>query len=387
MPAAEPTADEPFRLAELRALSILDTPREAFLDDIVVLATRLIGTPMSLISLVDESRQWFKAAVGLEVQETSREIAFCAHAILDSAPLVVPDAMRDPRFADNPLVTGPPGIRFYAGIPLALRSGARVGTLCIIDTQPRQIAAADLDALGVLARHVSQLLDCRQVLCVHREVLEHERVLERRALDTIEDATERLAVELHDGLGQELIGARLLVDALQTELAAESGVSPKLEEIATVLRRAVSTCRELAHSQTAFLLKRDGLIAALQQFGLLLQKSSAAQINVDVARTVEDCLTPSSVYHLYRIAQEGILNAVKHAQPERIDIHCVLENDIVRLRIEDDGGGIIEKPVRAGIGLENVRFRVKLLGARFTIKPRSPTGTLFCVDLPRELSQ
>jgi GAF domain-containing protein len=161
MPAAPLPADEPDRLAALRALLILDTPPEERFDRIARFVADELEVPIALVSLIDDERQWFKARIGLDACSTSRDVAFCAHAILRPAVMVVPDATRDPRFADNPLVTGPPGIRFYAGAPLQLRDGARVGTLCAIDTRPRAIDEVDAAVLGTLARLVVEELERR----------------------------------------------------------------------------------------------------------------------------------------------------------------------------------------------------------------------------------
>lgn len=144
-------ANEPERLAALRALLILDTEPEARFDQIANFARKEFDVPVALISLVDQDRQWFKSNPGLEtLRETPRDIAFCAYAILESGTMVVPDAQSDERFKDNPLVTGPTGFRFYAGAPLTLPSGLAVGTLCIWDTQPREIDMMDLVILGCL---------------------------------------------------------------------------------------------------------------------------------------------------------------------------------------------------------------------------------------------
>lgn len=143
-------ANDAERLRVLRELLILDTPPEERFDRIVEFAAGEFDMPIVLISLVDEQRQWFKARVGLDVCETSREISFCGHAIVQSDLFEVLDAARDPRFTDNPLVTGAPFIRFYIGAPLALPSGATVGTLCLIDTQPRQFDMLDRAILGTL---------------------------------------------------------------------------------------------------------------------------------------------------------------------------------------------------------------------------------------------
>lgn len=132
-----PMMKENSRVGTLRGYGILDTPNEPPFDAIVKDAAQSMNTPIALISLIDQDRQWFKAKVGLEASETPRTISFCTHAITRDDVFVVPDALADPRFSSNPLVQGQPGIRFYAGAPLKSRNGALIGTLCVIDTQPR----------------------------------------------------------------------------------------------------------------------------------------------------------------------------------------------------------------------------------------------------------
>jgi signal transduction histidine kinase len=147
------------RLEALDTLEILDTTPETGFDDLTRLAAHLCGTPIALVSLVDHYRQWFKSRVGLEAPETPRDFAFCAHAILGERLFVVEDAHNDERFHDNPLVTGGPRVRFYAGIPIKSASGLNMGTLCVIDHQPRHLTPEQQDALAVLGRQVeAQLL-------------------------------------------------------------------------------------------------------------------------------------------------------------------------------------------------------------------------------------
>jgi GAF domain-containing protein len=147
-------ADEGPRIAALRELLILDTPPEERFDRVVGFASEEFDMPIVLVSLVDSDRQWFKARVGLDACETSRDISFCGHAIVRDDILVVEDALNDARFHDNPLVTGAPHLRFYAGAPLQLPGGATVGTLCMIDTKPRNLDATDLAILGALRQLV-----------------------------------------------------------------------------------------------------------------------------------------------------------------------------------------------------------------------------------------
>lgn len=151
--------NEAARIAALYALLILDTPPEQRFDRIVEFAAQEFDVPIALITLLDDDRQWFKAAIGMGTTcQTSRDISFCGHTILRREIMVIPDAALDPRFADNPLVTGPPHIRFYAGAPLVLDSGYALGSLCIIDTQPRQLDGIELAILSTLRHLVLQEL-------------------------------------------------------------------------------------------------------------------------------------------------------------------------------------------------------------------------------------
>ena len=145
----------------LRKLQILDTPEELEFDEVVELAAQICGTPISTVTLVDEHRQWIKAAVGLREKEMPRSQSFCSHAIQQQEMLVVGDASIDPRFHDNPLVTDNPAIRFYAGVPLCAPSGEAIGTLCVIDTVPRELTAQQSRALAILARQVQGRLAYR----------------------------------------------------------------------------------------------------------------------------------------------------------------------------------------------------------------------------------
>lgn len=150
MQAAPIPDNEAERLAALYQLLILDTPPEERYDRIVRFAAEEFDVPIVLVSLLDANRQWFKASVGTQVCETGREESFCAHVILDDGIMLIPDATQDPRFAGNPLVTQAPHIRFYAGAPLTMPSGLRLGTLCLIDRRPRTLDALELGILGTL---------------------------------------------------------------------------------------------------------------------------------------------------------------------------------------------------------------------------------------------
>lgn len=161
MKVAPNPANEKERLATLRKYDILDTEPELPLDSIVKLASYICQTPIAAISLVDDNRQWFKAITGLDAKETSRDVAFCAHTILQDRMMLVPDTQQDDRFFDNPLVSSAPNIRFYAGVPLVTSDGFHLGTLCVIDSVPRVLTAEQQAAVKVLADNVMSHLDLR----------------------------------------------------------------------------------------------------------------------------------------------------------------------------------------------------------------------------------
>lgn len=165
--------DDAERLQELSRYDILDTLPEKEYDDLVAVASHICGTPIALVSLIDAERQWFKAKVGLDAEETPRDISFCGHAVADREMLVVPDASQDDRFADNPFVTGDVGIQFYAGAPLVTQSNHYLGTLCVIDRQPRELDAKQKEMLQALARQVVRLFELR-IKCRQLEIAEQE---------------------------------------------------------------------------------------------------------------------------------------------------------------------------------------------------------------------
>jgi len=164
MQAAVLPADEAERLQTLRRYEILDTLPEQAFDDLTLLAARICDTPIALVSLIDQDRQWFKSRVGLDTTETPRDLAFCAHAILQTDIFIVPDALEDARFRDNPLVVFDPLIRFYVGAPLITADGHVLGTLCAIDRRPRQLEPGHAEALRALSRQVVSQLELRRSL-------------------------------------------------------------------------------------------------------------------------------------------------------------------------------------------------------------------------------
>ncbi|HYK03091.1 MAG TPA: ATP-binding protein [Thermoanaerobaculia bacterium] len=204
-------ATEHQRLAALERYGILDTSPEDGFDELVRLAAAICGTPIALISLVDATRQWFKARLGLEASETPRTASFCAYAIHESTVFVVPDATKDPRFAANPLVVGEPRIRFYAGAPLTSPDGYNLGTLCVIDSTPRSLSDDQRTALTAIARQVIAQLELR------RHVSEREEVdrLKKDFVSTVSHELRTPLTSIRGSLG-------LLASGVMGDLTAEA---------------------------------------------------------------------------------------------------------------------------------------------------------------------
>lgn len=217
---ADLPANEAERLAALQRYGILDSGAEQAYDDLTRLAAHIAGTPIALISLIDRDRQWFKSRIGIDGRETPRDIAFCAHAILQpDKTLVVPDATRDPRFSDNPAVTDTLKVRFYAGAPLVTPDHHALGTLCVVDQKPRELEPEQLAALEVLSRQVVAQFELRRAA---REL--HEQLANREVyLAQLEDYQKQLSEE-----NRELQRASL-TDPL-TRIGNRAALDQRLEE-------------------------------------------------------------------------------------------------------------------------------------------------------------
>ena len=183
--------NEKERLQALYECEVLDTEAEAAFDNLTRLAVYICKTPIALITLVDSDRQWFKSRIELSESETSRDVSFCAHAILEPGPTIVEDALQDDRFKDNPFVVSGPKIRFYAGAPLTTKTGYNLGTMCVIDREPRELSNGQITALRVLGQQASLLLETRR----ERKVLEHileKEMTQKRALEATLEKVRRI---------------------------------------------------------------------------------------------------------------------------------------------------------------------------------------------------
>jgi len=250
--------DEPSRLASLRRYDILDTAPERSFDDIALLAAHICKAPIALVSFVDEERQWFKARVGLSLEETPRDISFCTHTICQpDGLLIVPDAQHDARFAESPMVAGEPHVRFYAGTRLMAPDGQALGTLCVKDVVPREIAAPEREALEALGRQVVTLLELRRSIRERRLLHDRYQLVLESVANAILMVDERDRIVLANAQAQavfghardELIGRSidLLVPPAQRALRARQrqarriGLAPEAPQAETLGLRSDGT--------------------------------------------------------------------------------------------------------------------------------------------------
>jgi two-component sensor histidine kinase len=327
---AEPHPQQEERLAALRAYGILDTEREADFDDIVQLASELCGTPISVVNLIDEHRQWFKAEVGLGVRETPIESSICAHAILGADLVEIRDTLVDPRMAGNPLVTGTPGLRFYAGVLLVGQGGLPLGTLCVLDYQPRELTDLQRNALRVLARQVMMQIELR------------------RALRTAEMLRKEVDHRVKNSL--QLLAS---LTSLQSRTAPDAETRAALD----LVRHRIASIAEL-HD----LLHKTDAGSAIDLDGYLPQVLATLRPSLPAHVTLTEGIAPVQVNSrtatsLALLINELVINSVKHAFPDAArpgDIQVALQeapDGSVTLDYRDTGGGIDPSAPQNGLGM------------------------------------
>ena len=385
---------EESRLDALRRYRILDTtPEEAF-DDLVHIAALVCRTPISLISLVDQARQWFKAKKGIEEPELPRESAFCAHAILGVDVLVVPDAHADARFQSNPLVLGAPGIRFYAGAPLVTPEGYGLGTLCVIDRVPRSIGPEEIRALRALAREVMVHLEHRRILL---EVTECSSELEDFSSTVAHDL--RAPLRAMRGIGQivreDYSGKPLGTEGLSLldRMTAAAGRMDALIE--GLLAYSRLSRQEIVLEPVALgpLLGR-----VLEDLGPdLASRHASVEVSPDLPVVRAHRLMLGQA--LINLISNGV-KFVAPGTPPRVTVSATSENGRALLAVVDNGIGIapelqgrLFRPFSrlpqadgtfpgTGFGLAIVRKAVERMGGRVGVESEPGKGSRFWVELP-----
>ena len=399
MIAAPLTANEEERLRELDLYAILDTLPEKEYDQLTAIAAAICGTKISLVSLIDHRRQWFKSHYGMDDQETPREYAFCAHAILQPSDVfIIPDAREDHRFHDNPLVTGKPHVIFYAGVPLITENGYPLGTLCVLDDQPRLLKKEQIDALIGLAEQTINLMELRK----KKAQLEWSlRVMEMKNRQ-IEEFAMHAAHDLKSPLGNIM----QLTDMLMYD--DECALNDSAKELTGMMRHSAEKLRNLV----------DGLLAYTRTDNLLKSLPEKYPISI-LAHDIEGMIGKyehltiqwrSSVDEI-RVQKQAfqsillnlITNSIKYNHKPLCDIVVTfsISGSSLLVSVKDNGDGIQEdffelvfKPFEiltnkdrfgktgSGIGLAAVRKMIEAMGGSIRIKESTKEGTVVQFDLP-----
>ncbi len=392
------------RVQNLYELGILDTPEEDEFTDIVELASKICNTPISLISLVDYSRQWFKAKVGVNATETPRDISFCGHAIvMDNDFFEVPDALKDIRFLDNPLVTGEPNIRYYAGVQLISKKGFHIGMLCVNDTKPNKLTEDQIFALKVLGSHVAKLLDLRITKKQSEEKsikIESQNAVLRKMLSII-------AHDIRGPIGSlkqifEMSEAHLLDEKSEKELLHLSKY--QIDNVLSLLNNMVEwgkikiegdqkktskvnlyeiTESEIDHLVLASMLKDNSIKN-------LIDHQISLQIDPDMIRFV---------------IRNLITNANKFTKNGEIILFSDIDDQYIKLTVNDTGMGMTQKVIEtllekntiittlgtnnekgSGIGFKLIKEFMENIGGRIEIYSEIGNGTSVTLYFPREKS-
>lgn len=389
--------DDAERVATLRRLELLDTEPEERFDRITRLAARLFEVPIALVTLIDEDRQWFKSRLGLDATETPRNVSFCAHAILGPEPFIVPNAAEDPRFADNPFVSGAPNVRFYAGVPLRALTGERLGTLCVISDRPRHISSREITLLEDLAAVVEQEMASAQ-LAYARDA----------ALAASKAKSEFLATMSHEirtplnaviGLSQLLLDEPARADERRETLQVihQSGRA-LLTLIDDILDLSKIEAGKVELTAEPFSLRE--LLEDVRGVGGALLQGKPVDLRVWVHDGAPDRLI-GDVHRHRQILINLVGNAIKFTAEGTIDVRVRAEGESLQIEVSDTGIGmspgalakVFESFTQAegstsrryggsGLGLPIARQLAQLMGGEIQIHSEETEGTTAVVRTP-----
>ncbi len=387
--------DEDKRLLALKEYSILDTLPEKEYDDITYLASQICGTPISLISLIDDKRQWFKSHHGLDATETPKEIAFCAHAINDKNNIfIVNDSRQDERFHDNPLVTDEPYVIFYVGVPLISSEGYALGTLCVIDNKPNKLEDAQLKALKALSNQLMNLFELRKKsIELQTKIFEMEtqnKGLEQFARIAAHDIKSPLnSIIMMSEFFEMSYGEQLDTEGIEF-LKLISNSSAKLVELIDGILQYSKNARLLSENKEDINIK-----SIVEELIPLVDPKNEVKINFT---NQVDSLVYTNKIAIKQIFINLLTNAIKYNDKEEILITIIIENsnEFVKVNVIDNGQGIREEDIEKafnifevmtaadrygekgnGIGLATVKSLVEGLGGTITLKSEVGKGSNF----------
>lgn len=383
------------RIRALERYQVLDTPAEEEFDELTALASFICGTPISLISLITQDRQWFKSRIGLDLPETHRSISFCRYAIGGEGLLEVKDTLQDERFRENPLVQGSPNIRFYAGSPLVNDEGQQLGTLCVIDTVPRTLTPEQKRALDILAKQVVAHFELR----LKKQQLEKEEQRLKEANQKLEQFVRMVSHDLKGPIHNlQSVAEWLEEDLSSMNLAGLAEAIGFVRERATAMESLVNGLLQYSLTQVQNLPKEQVQVAEMLQ-EIVATTHGAKKFEVVLLPDLPTLLTEKVL--LQQVLANLIANAVKHHHTGqgRLEVSASLDPGIVTFWVKDDGPGIDpinhekvfglfkrltrdSKVSGSGIGLATVRKIVEDRGGSIRLDSALGQGATFCFTWP-----
>lgn len=396
--------NEAARLSALKGLEILDTPEEEMFDEITKLASMICNVPISLVSLIDETRQWFKSHHGLKARETPRSLAFCSHAILGDELFVIPNAKSDNRFKNNPLVNGDPNVIFYAGIPLALDDQIKLGTLCVIDNKPRELNEEQLHMLRLLGKQTVRLLQMRK----DRDKLEIEKRSAERANAAKRDFIAAISHDIRNPLNS-LLG---MSEMIREQPMSESILNyvDHIQNAGDVILNLVNDTIELSRlEENASVLNNEWfhLSQCLDVYlNFFKQETKRKKIEFQLKNEISETVyLLSDKRKLEKIIWNLTANAVKFTHHGSVDCHVYLEtkadeNANLIIEIRDTGPGISPEIKDrlfqkynefvpegceisgSGLGLSIVKLSLEEMNGEINVESKIGEGSTFKVKIP-----
>lgn len=388
--------DETKRLEALKSLGLLDSEPEKDYDDIVVLASAICRTPISLVTLLDSERQWFKAKVGLSENHTQRDVSFCSHTILTDDVMIVPDALADERFFDNPYVLNDPNIRFYAGMPLVTSNGYKIGSLCVIDREPRELNAHQTFALRTLARQVVKMAEAR---------IQYQKLQELSQMQS-----KFLSIIAHDVRGPlNTISSILYLlkeNALSEEekvlgtVQVEEQVARTLDMLEGMMKWAARQIQSTELTLTTIPLSR--LVGTVISQAEHTFKLKGLEVHNEIPVKLEIIADEDMLYFILR---NLLANAIKFTKEGHITFHVSEAGEHWILSVNDTGIGMDEDTMKklfrwnvrytsigtanekgSGLGLLICKEFAERLGGDLSVSSKLAEGSTFSFSISKSLT-
>lgn len=407
MIAAPIPANETARLQELYRMSVLDTQPDEEFNEIVEAASRICKVPISLISLIDHNRLWFKAKIGLDEPEMDRNIAFCSHTILGDSIMEIKDAEMDARFVSNPLVNVDPHIRFYAGIPLKTSNGYNLGSLCVIDVVPRSLNADQIFTLDVLSKQIIKLFELR---LLNIEIKAKNAIVEnqRKHLQELSDIQNKLLSIIAHDVRSPMASFKSM---LELKKSADLS-SAEFDDYVLMLSDQIDSTLNLLSNLVEWggiLLNKSNIQFTSIHFQTLvtemlkdLRLTSSLKNNLLVNNVLENIWVNADSNMLKFILRNILMNAIKFTESGTIEVNAIEFNDRINIQITDSGIGMSKeisdhlfstnrKSSRkgtnmeegSGLGLILTREFARILGSQLSVKSEPNKGTIINFDLPK----